>query len=218
MSKTGEVSVWRFYYYSQTPQKHKDSVTSSFEGLSGNVRVVCASTSLSMGVRWLQTCSVCCALWVFQEPLTSHLQEAGRAGRDGREAFYITVYQGRHLVTCEPDVKAAVRKSLTSCCRIAFLESFDDKVCSILPLHSCCNVCHKNFKCAGSDCSIPIPIFDCERAFYTIDLEKSRTVSEDERCCLKDVLCEVQSSLSLESKVRMFDSTGVIGQLAYLMH
>lgn len=37
-------------YYSQTPQKHKDSVTSSFEGLSGNVRVVCASTSLSMGV------------------------------------------------------------------------------------------------------------------------------------------------------------------------
>jgi len=38
-------------YYSQTPQKHKDSVTSSFEGLSENyVRVVSASTSLSMGV------------------------------------------------------------------------------------------------------------------------------------------------------------------------
>lgn len=64
--------------------------------------------------------------------LTSHLQEAGRAGRVGREAFHMTVYQGRHLVTCEPDVKAAVRKSLTSCCRIAFLESFDDEVCSIL--------------------------------------------------------------------------------------
>ena len=196
-------------YYSQTPQKHKDSVTSSFEGLSGNVRVVCASTSLSMGVDFKHVQYV--VHYGPSKNLTSHLQEAGRAGRDGREAFHITVYQGRHLVTCEPDVKAAVRKSLTSCCRIAFLESFDDKVCSILPLHSCCNVCHKNCKCAGSDCSIPIPIFDCEHAPSTVDLEKSRTVSEDERLCLKNALCEVQSSLSSESKVRMFDSTGVVG-------
>ena len=196
-------------YYSQTPQKHKDSVTSSFEGLSGNVRVVCASTSLSMGVDFKHVQYV--VHYGPSKNLTSHLQEAGRAGRDGREAFHIKVYQGRHLVTCEPDVKAAVRKSLTSCCRIAFLESFDDKVCSILPLHSCCNVCHKKCKCAGSDCFIPIPIFDCERAPSTVDLEKSRTVSEDEILCLKDFLYEVKSSLSSESKVRMFDTTGVVG-------
>lgn len=37
-------------YYSQTPKRHKDYVTSSFEGVSGNVRVVLATTSLSMGV------------------------------------------------------------------------------------------------------------------------------------------------------------------------
>ena len=39
--------VW--VYYSQTPQSHKDCITKSFEGLSGHVRVVFASTSL-MGV------------------------------------------------------------------------------------------------------------------------------------------------------------------------
>lgn len=136
--------------------------------------MVFASTLLSMGVDCKHV-----QFLVHYGPsknLTSHLKEAERAGGDGREAFHITVYQGRHLVTCEADVKAAVWKSLTSCCRIAFLESFDDKVCSILPLHSCCNVCHKNCKCAGSDCSIPIPIFDCESAPSTVDLEKSRTV------------------------------------------
>lgn len=84
-------------YYSQTPQKHKDSVTSSFEGLSGNVRVVCASTSLSMGVDFKHVQYV--VHYGPSKNLTSHLQEAGRAGRDGREAFHITVYQGRHLVT-----------------------------------------------------------------------------------------------------------------------
>ncbi|XP_068686782.1 putative ATP-dependent DNA helicase Q1 [Montipora foliosa] len=159
-------------YYSQTPQKHKDSVNSSFEGLSGNVRVVCASTSLSMGVDFKHVQYV--VHYGPSKNLISHLQEAGRAGRDGREAFHTSLSRET-------------------------------------PCYVCCNVCHKNCKCAGSDCSIPIPIFDCERAPSTVDLEKSRTVSEDERLCLKDALYEVQSSLSSESKVRMFDSTGVVG-------
>ncbi|CAB3995714.1 ATP-dependent DNA helicase Q1 [Paramuricea clavata] len=39
-------------YYSQTPKNRKESVSSSFEGLGGNVRLVFASTSLSMGTLW----------------------------------------------------------------------------------------------------------------------------------------------------------------------
>ena len=39
-------------YYSQTPKRHKDYVTSSFEGVSGNVRVVLTTTTLSMGVHF----------------------------------------------------------------------------------------------------------------------------------------------------------------------
>ena len=66
--------------------------------------------------------------------VTSYLQEAGRIGRDGHEAYNVTVYRGRHLITCEPDIKAAVWKSLTSCCHMALLESFDDEICSVSPI------------------------------------------------------------------------------------
>ena len=97
-------------YYSQTPKRHKDYLTSSFEGVSENVRVVLATTSLSMGVDFPHV--KCVIHYGPLNNLTSHLQEAGRGGRDGIQANHITVYQGRHLTTCEVDIKNAVRKSL----------------------------------------------------------------------------------------------------------
>ncbi|CAH3172707.1 unnamed protein product, partial [Porites lobata] len=102
------MSAW--CYYSQTPKRHKDCVTSSFEGVSGNVRVVFATTSLSMGIDFPQVKYV-----IHYRPsnnLTSHLQEAGQGGRDGNQAFHITLYHGRHLITCEGDIKTAVKHSL----------------------------------------------------------------------------------------------------------
>ena len=95
-------------YYSQTPKNHKESVTSSFEGLHGKVRLVFASTSLSMGVDFPHVRYV-----IHYGPsrnLTSHLQETGRGGRDGKQAFHLTIYHGRHLTACEEDIKRAVQK------------------------------------------------------------------------------------------------------------
>ena len=194
-------------YYSQTPRSHKDSVTSSFEGISGQVRVVFASTSLSMGVDFRHVKYV--IHYGPSKNLTSHLQEAGRAGRDGNQAYHLTVYHGRHLITCEADIKAAVRKSLKSCCRVEFLKGFDDKICPMKPLHDCCSVCHKSCKCMDDSCSKLIPEFD-SLPLSTEDQNASREVTENEKKCLREALKEVQLSLSCQSKVRMFDNTGVI--------
>ena len=76
-------------FYSQTPVQHKESITSSFEGLGGKVRLVLASTSLSMGVDFPHVQYV--VHYGPSRDLTSHLQEAGRAGRDGKQAFHVTV-------------------------------------------------------------------------------------------------------------------------------
>ncbi len=194
-------------YYSQTPQSHKNDITSSFEGVSGQVRVIFATTSLSMGVDFPHVKYV--VHYGPSKNLTSHLQEAGRAGRDGREAYNITVYEGRHTSTCEPDVRAAVRKAHESCCRIAFLKSFDEKVSSATPMHNCCNVCHKKCKCDGSKCSKPIPNFDFEPV--ETGQEKSREVSVEDKACLKEALMEVQRSFSSQCSIRMFDDTGIVG-------
>ena len=96
---TDEKCLLGVYYY-QTPQSHKDCMTKSFEGLSGHVRVVFASTSLSMGADFPHVKYV--VHYGPSKKLTSHQQEAGRAGRDGHEAYHVTVYYGRHLITCEP--------------------------------------------------------------------------------------------------------------------
>ena len=150
------MSAW--CYYSQTPKPHKDCVTSSFEGVSGNVRVVFATTSLSMGIDFPHVKYV-----IHYGPsnnLTSHLQEAGQGGRDGNQAFHITLYHGRHLITCEGDIKTAVKHSLKSCCRVEFLRSFDETVSALEPLHDCGSVCHQSCNCLGDSCRKVVPEFD----------------------------------------------------------
>ncbi|XP_068720435.1 ATP-dependent DNA helicase RecQ-like [Montipora capricornis] len=151
-------------YYSQTPTHHKDHLTSSFEGKSGHVIVVFATTSLSMGVDFPFVKYV--VRYGPSNNLTSHLQEAGRAGRNGQQAYNTTV---------------------------------------------CCSVCHRKFSCLGdgSGCSETIPEFD---SWYHNEKDHvvSRGVTEDDKNCIRDALKEVQVSLSSETKVRMFDNTGVI--------
>ena len=100
-------------YYSQTPRRHKDSVTSTFEGTSGHVRVVLAPPSLSMGI------DVPHVKYVLHygpsNNLTSHLQEARRGERDGERAYYITVHHGKHLITCEGDCCETILEFLLPC-------------------------------------------------------------------------------------------------------
>ena len=194
-------------YYSQTPKRHKDCVTSSFEGVSGNVRVVFATTSLSMGIDFPHVKYV-----IHYGPsnnLTSHLQEAGRGGRDGNQAFHITLYHGRHLITCEGDIKTAVKHSLKSCCRVEFLRSFDETVSPLEPLHDCCSVCHQSCNCLGDGCGKVVPEFDFVPESVE-DVKKSRDVSENDKECVKEALREVQRSLSCQTQVHMFDDSGVI--------
>ena len=196
-------------YYSQTPRRHKDSVTFSFEGVSGHVRVVLATTSLSMGVDFPHVKYV-----VHYGPannLTSHLREAGRGGRDGEQAYHVTVYHGRHLITCEGDIKTAVKQSMKSCCRVAFLNSFDEQISRLETLHDCCSVCHRSCSCSsdGSGCIEPVPVFDSVPQSAEANSD-TREVTEDERKCIREALKEVQSSLSSQSQVRMFDNTGII--------
>ncbi|KAJ7331117.1 hypothetical protein OS493_020819 [Desmophyllum pertusum] len=93
--------------------------------------------------------------------LTGHLQEAGRAGRDGEEAYHITVYHGRHLTTCEADIKAAVRKSLKSCCRVAFLENLMIKY---VQYHHCITA----VMCATKAACVQMIVLVVESPFQTL--------------------------------------------------
>jgi ATP-dependent DNA helicase RecQ len=99
-------------YYSQTPQSLKDTVTTSFEG-DGFTQVAIASSSLSMGVDFPNVKYV--IHFGPSKSLSSQLQEAGRAGRDGSEAFNIIMYLPKHIRNCERQVKHAINSGEKSC-------------------------------------------------------------------------------------------------------
>lgn len=141
--------------------------------------------------------------------LTSHLQEAGRAGRDHKPSYNITVFQGRHLITCEKDVKKAISNGLNSCVRVALLKDFDEGICPIQPKHACCSFCHKKCKCNGVSCPVEYPVFDSVPNQIEGKV-RSRQTNKEDMDALKNALGETKLFLSGQCSWRMFDASGVL--------
>ena len=158
------------------------------------MRVVITTSSLSMGVDFPH---VKYAVHFGQSRnLSSHLQEAGRAGRDGSHCYNIVMCLPKNLTHCEKPVKDAIKKGLTSCAREAFLQDFEENIQPLQPLHDCCSVCHQLCKCNGEDsCSRPLHPFDSlpESEDSSVSL---RTVTDNDKECLASSLQELRLSLS----------------------
>ena len=94
-------------YHSMTWKKDKARVFDSFKEDNGNIRVVLASSALSMGVNFPDVKYV-----IHMGPartVVDHIQEAGRAGRNGDLAHNIIVYHGNKIAQCEKEVKEFVQ-------------------------------------------------------------------------------------------------------------
>ena len=182
-------------------------LTKSFEE-NGYARVIVASSSLSMGVDFPHVSYV--LHYGPSKTLSSHLQEAGRAGRDGRQAHNIIAYLPKHLVHCEKEVKGAVKKGLNECARIAFYQHFDEHVESVEPLHNCCGTCHRICKCASDDhCAVPLYDFDSlPTTSATVDDTMRRKATRKDKDCVESALKELQMSLSHKASTSLLDPFG----------
>lgn len=141
-------------FHSLTLPKYKKRVMDSFKSDSGYVRVVIATSALSMGVNFPDVKYV-----VHYGParsLVDHIQEVGRAGRNGKKADDITIYYDQQLATCEKAVKDFVKTD--GCLRKGIFMPFDPDIESVTPMHECCSMCEEDCKCNGDGCSrIPQP-------------------------------------------------------------
>ena len=107
-------------YHSNSPAELKERVRKSFKNDDGPIRVVIATSALSLGVNFKDIRYV-----IHYGPapdLRSHLQEAGRAGRDGKEAHNITFYHGQQLRLCDKKIKACFK--IDTCLRVALFKDF----------------------------------------------------------------------------------------------
>ena len=183
-------------FHSLTWAKYKSRVSRSFKGNDGVVRVVIASSALSMGVNYPDVKYV-----VHLGPARSvvdHIQQAGRAGRNGSQAFNIVVFHGQQLSQCEQPIKEFAKCS--SCFRKELYKSLDATVQSVMPLHNCCNNCANSCNCGGDDCDMELLPFEITTPSAASEVLAStcnfRTVSAEDKEILKEAIIEYKNSLS----------------------
>lgn len=92
--KTSLLSV----YHAKTWESHKIAIEEDFKS-DGLKRVVIATCALGMGVNFPKVKYV--VQYVPPTSVVDLMQEAGRGGRDGGQAHYVTYYTKRQLSRCE---------------------------------------------------------------------------------------------------------------------
>ena len=161
----------------------------------GQVRIVIATSALGMGVNFPDIRYV-----VHIGPsrsLIDHIQEAGRAGRDGKQAHNIILYHGNQLAHCQKPVKEFVRAS--GCIRKAIFKEFA-VVTSVVPNYDCCNICEQECLCSGTTCNREAFQFE-EPKGKSLEphVNCQRSESDHDRQTLKDALCEIKDRLDTKS-------------------
>ena len=182
-------------YHSMTLSKYKERVSDSLRNDDGNVRVVVATSALSMGVNFPNVKYI-----IHMGPARNavdHIQEVGRAGRNGEPSHNIVIYYGNQLMHCAKSVKDFCKTN--SCIRKALFKDFAS-VNNVDPLHSCCSNCALICKCSGPDCQKEYP-FDNPLGSTEV-LEKvrcQRNVIDEDRKALEEALFELKSKFDIHS-------------------
>ena len=116
-----------------------------------------ATSALSMGVNFPDVKYI--VQYGPARSLVDHIQEAGRAGRNGEKADAITIYYGQQLATREKVVKDFVK---TDGCLRKGIFMPDPDVEFVTPMHECCAMSEHDCKCSGDGCSRIHQPFDCK--------------------------------------------------------
>ena len=134
-------------YHSMSWDNYKNRIVSQLKG-SGKICLVVATTALSMGVNFPDIHYI---TNLGPAPnLLDHRQEAGRAGRDGKQSDIVVIYHGQQLTHCEDEVKSFVKS--TSCLRVASYSAFDPNIKPVEPGHDCCSNCLTMCRCNVGEC------------------------------------------------------------------
>lgn len=177
-------------YHSNSPDELKECVKKSFTFDDGPIRVVLATSALSLGVNFKDVRYV-----IHYGPapdLRNHLQQAGRAGRDRNQFFNVIFYHGQQLRLCDKQMKNSIK--VLTCPRVAFLKQFVDAVELLKDRHDCCSICHRMCKCSGEKCNVNIPPFE-ETEVSEIAPANERIINQEDVLDLKLALHELQEKL-----------------------
>lgn len=177
-------------YHSNSPAESKERVKKSLKLNDGPIRIVLATSALSLGVNFKDVRYI-----IHYGPapdLRNQLQEAGRAGRDRKAAFNVIYYHGQQLHLCDNNLKESLK--VTSCFRVAFLKNFDSTVKPLEEGHNCCCNCHHACQCAGENCAVNLPVFESAGSQETLT-SRERGIDDTDVTDFESALKELQENL-----------------------
>jgi ATP-dependent DNA helicase RecQ len=182
-------------YHSNSWERNKKRVLDSLKVTSGKIRVVVASSALSMGVNF-PSIRYIINFGPARNILEQH-QEIGRAGRDGLQSHARIIYHGHQLSYCEEPVKDFVKTE--SCLRVAAYKVLDDRIQPLQQPHLCCKNCSALCDCQEEQCLFIPPEFERDAPLLS-ELYKvpdlTRPVSNEDMSDLKGALDEIKHSLT----------------------
>ena len=189
-------------YHSKTWETSKEQIENQFSSEEGGlVRVVIATTALGMGVNYPDVKYIIHFLSPSRS-LESHIQQLGRAGRNGELAHDITIYTLRALSQCEAEIKNIYKGD--QCLRIGLFKHFDEAITSLSPKHLCCTVCAKSCNCE-EQCQYIDPMHEISLPIDGEECRKSRTVTDEDKCEMKAALEDERDKITeLEGGISLF--------------
>lgn len=145
-------------YHSQTTDTIKESIKQDMKDENGLIRVLVATSAAGMGVNFQGVNSVI----NFGPPkdMDSFVQQFGRAGRDGRQASALLMFNGKQCRKIDADMKSYISNT-SECRRAVILKAYNSKPSTDLYKHLCCDLCTKICECNNTDCASYIhPFFE----------------------------------------------------------
>lgn len=172
----------------------------------GNIRVIIASSALSMGVNFPNVRFV--INWGPARNLLDQLQESGRAGRDGKLSHSIVVYHGNQLSHCSVDIKQFVKYD--GCLRVAAYKPFDSSIEPMTPKHECCSYCRKSCVCVNNEKCNASFSFDTNESIPNLQSSLIRPVNHHDKQLLTEALNELVERMN-NSHISVFDQAASHG-------
>ena len=130
-------------YHAKSWDTQKSRTEKDFKE-NGTQRVVVATCALGMGVNFPNVQYV--IHYGPPQNVTEIIQQAGRAGRTGHQAYSFVYTTKRQLSQCDKDVKELVKSE--NCMRENLYGHFQESVSSKEPGHDCCALCRKKCQCS----------------------------------------------------------------------
>ena len=201
-----------------TDEITKKSIVTQFCSLASELRVVIATVAFGMGIN----CPDVCKVIHFRSPCTllNYGQEAGRCGRDGRQAQAKLFYSNKEFgiclskfnkkkfkyqsENCELQKMKLYATNTTECRRVLLLNYLDGEADakreienSNLAKHNCCDICASACEC--EDC-LPIEAMDLmeieEDASTGIPKSRCFRFTDEQKQVIKTQLIHLRASLS----------------------